>query len=190
MNFRCFLPELWSWVLYYKIRDNNGNIYGISFLDKHKKDSIKWIESTPGRANTRLRIKNNCVYCQKPNLPINGIGDHIVSEFEDKNIIWTVPCCKNCNSSKGKKDLIDWWLGLKFTSCTPKKMAYWSDDFINLDRDVISIFVRAKYRHQKNKGELDDVIPNNYLKILNQIKHELKFDEFIPKKSELENFSK
>lgn len=50
--------------------------------------------------------KDTCVYCE---LLANTV-DHIIPQYHggtDK-LLNLVPCCKHCNSSKGKKDLFDW----------------------------------------------------------------------------------
>lgn len=50
--------------------------------------------------------KDTCVYCQ---LLANTV-DHIIPQYHGgtDELLNLVPCCKHCNSSKGKKDLFDW----------------------------------------------------------------------------------
>lgn len=50
--------------------------------------------------------KDTCVYC---NLLANSV-DHIIPQYHGgtDELLNLVPCCKRCNSSKGKKDLFDW----------------------------------------------------------------------------------
>jgi len=161
-TYRDFLPELWGCVLFDKIRNKNNEVYGNGFLNQHLDYAKIWInkeEKQPGRSNIRLRVKNICVYCGNKITDVDGVGDHIVSEFKDRSIIWTVPCCKTDNSSKGKKDLIDWWCGFK------------ENNIIDLGRDVMSIFVRAKHRHLENIGELNNKVPEMYHTALEQIKN-------------------
>ena len=162
INFNDFLPELWGSVLFDKIRNNKGVVYGNSFLVKHLEYAKVWIKNdlkNPGKSNVRLRSKNKCVYCNIPIEEENGVGDHVVSGFIDRGIIWTVPCDKKCNSSKGKKDLIEWWCGYK------------NRNIVELSRDVISIFVRAKYRHLQNEKKLQEFVPEIYHTALQQIKN-------------------
>lgn len=50
--------------------------------------------------------KDTCIYCEL----LSNTVDHIIPQYhggrdEPLNL---VPCCKHCNSSKGKKDLFDW----------------------------------------------------------------------------------
>ncbi len=161
-TYREFLPELWACFLFDSMRSKDGNVYGESFLTKQRDYSKIWIndlKKLPGRANIRLRSNNECVYCKTELDKNNGYGDHVVAGFEDRGIVWTVPCDRSCNASKGKKDLIVWWCEFKGNSIT------------DLNRDVISIFVRAKYRHLNNIGKLDDIIPEIYHTALEQIKN-------------------
>jgi hypothetical protein len=161
-TYREFLSELWACSLFDSMRSKDGNIYGENFLNKQRDYAKNWISNPkklPGRANIRLRSKNKCVYCKNELTENNGYGDHVESGFEDRGILWTVPCERSCNSSKGKKDLIVWWCEFKGNS------------IIDLSRDVISIFVRAKYRHLENIGELNNEIPEIYYTALEQIKN-------------------
>ena len=50
--------------------------------------------------------KDTCVYCE---LLANTV-DHIIPQYHGgtDELLNLVPCCKHCNSSKGKKDLFDW----------------------------------------------------------------------------------
>ena len=156
-----FLPELWGCCLFDSMRTKEGKVYGEGFLNKQLDYSKIWIrdiKKIPSRANCRLRNKNVCVYCKNVITEINGVGDHVVAEFIDRSIIWTVPCDRNCNSSKGKKDLIEWWCGDK------------GKNILELSRDVISIFVRAKFRHLQNENKLKEFVPEIYLTALQQVK--------------------
>ena len=160
-TYREILPDIWACTLFDNFRNKNGVVYGVGFLKKQKDYAEIWIgdeEKIPGRSNIRLRSKNECVYCKILITAQNGVGDHTVSEFERKNVLWTVPCCKSCNSSKNNKDLIEWWCGFK------------KRNIVNLGRDVMSIFVRAKYRLLKKENKLDDIVPEIYLIALEQIK--------------------
>lgn len=159
-NYREILPEIWGCVLFDKIRNKQGEVYGKSFLNKQKKYAREWIinnNKTPGRSNIRLRSKNQCSYCQTEITAENGVGDHVVGRKMNQ-LYWLIPCCRSCNSSKGKKDLLDWWVNHKNNNITI------------LSRDVISIFVRAKYRLMEDEGSLDESVPSCYEVALKQIK--------------------
>lgn len=160
-TYREILPEIWGCTLFDRFRNKQGVIYGESFLNKQRDYAKIWIadpKKTPGRSNIRLRSKNQCSYCKTPITAENGVGDHIVGKKMNE-LYWLVPCCKSCNSSKGKKDLIDWWVGFK------------KHNVIELGRDIVSIYVRAKYRLFENENILDDEVPECFVQALEQIKH-------------------
>ena len=120
----------------------------------------------PSNAIRALMKTGKCVYC---NIILDFKtacqGDHVVAEFESRNMSWTVPCCKIDNSSKGRKDLIDWWVNHK------------GYNFADLSSEVVGIFVRAKYRHLKNIGELNSDIPEVYHTALAHIKERMEINQ-------------
>jgi len=70
-----------------------------------KNGIIKWSEIL--REDLKIN-KNKCIYCgSRQNLSV----DHIVPKREChfKEIHNIVTSCRNCNSSKGDKDLIEWY---------------------------------------------------------------------------------
>ena len=139
MTFVEFLCDLWTSSLVNSIRTPNGGLYGYGFYEKHYKICMNKIinpDEYPSNTIRKLIKLNKCAYCQTPlTFKIMSQGDHIIADFENRGILWTVPCDRSCNSSKGKKDLIDWWINHK------------GYDFSNISSDVVGIFVRAKYRH-------------------------------------------
>lgn len=72
-----------------------------------KKGQIKWADFD-GEIRMQMRSKNECVYCGAP----AEAWDHVVPRnlggpLGPHNM---VKSCKHCNSSKGDKDLVDWWI--------------------------------------------------------------------------------
>ncbi len=166
MKYIEFLCDLWTSSLVDSIRTKEGNLYGYGFYEKHYKicmEKIINVNEYPSNAIRKLIKLNKCSYCKK-DLDFKTIsqGDHIIADFENRNLVWTVPCDKKCNSSKGKKDLIDWWVNHK------------GYDFSNMMSEVVGVFVRAKYRHLKNLSLLFESPPEVYFKALNQIKEHWK----------------
>lgn len=130
------LPEIWASTIYNTVRKKSGELYGLGFLQMKRNYAKQWInnpDKLPGESILRLRKINQCVYCDNDLKFIGGVGDHAVGREMD-SALWMLPCCTKCNSSKGKKDLIDWWVSHK------------GYDITDLKRDVLSIFVRAKFR--------------------------------------------
>jgi hypothetical protein len=167
-SYRDYLPELWSSILYDQCRNKEGYVYADLFLDKQRKITLKKITHTdelPNNAIKKMLSQNKCSYCNEElNFKEIRDGDHIVRR-EMNHLIWTVPCCRSCNSSKGKKDLLEWWINFKGNNIT------------NLSHSVIGVFCRAKYRLLQKHGELDGQIPSMYVTALLQIRThwEIKF---------------
>ena len=165
-----FLCELWTCSLLNSTRDKFGNVYqGHFFYEKqHKTLMVKMIDSNeyPSNSIRKLMKTGKCVYCGIDlDFKTACQGDHVVAQFESRNMLWTVPCCKTDNSSKGKKDLIDWWVNHK------------GYNFADLSGDMVGIFTRAKYRHLKNIGELNNEIPEVYHTALAQIKERMEIKQ-------------
>lgn len=143
-NYSQSLSYLWTLKQYTIIQKRSGNKYTIGFLDKLQNNTMKWITTEPARSIIRLRKLNRCSYCNVELFDKNGDGDHIVGKSLD-GALWQVPCChtiiSNCNSSKGGKDLLDWWM---------KKGRNIND----LKTDVLSIYLRAKWRVLQKTGLL------------------------------------
>jgi len=163
MIFRDVLPELWSCYLFNEIRNKDGYVYGQSFLNKNREYSKKWIENKkPKKSSIRLWSKNKCVFCNIPLFFKISVGDHSVGKGLDE-LCWALPCCKKCNSSKGttkiNRDLITWWIEKK------------QKNIIQLNRDVLSIFLRARWRLLQIDDNLDIDAPYQYNIAINQLKN-------------------
>jgi len=158
MSWKEYLPNLFSSFLYQTIRSKFGTRYGVSlyykWLNHHK--SEEWILKTePNACFFRLWNKKKCSYCDNP--PTNGIGDHAVGRKRLDFLFTHLPCCRRCNSSKGRLDLIYWF-------CIKK-----GNNILKLSKDVISIYVRAQYRALHTESRLDTLVPDEYITILTQL---------------------
>lgn len=157
ITWREFLPDLLSSVLWQKIRNKKGERYNKSLYFKwlHYHKTEKFLTSGPSRSFFRLLNKNKCSYCNNSIPRTNGYGDHSVGKTG--SIMTCVPCCRSCNSSKGKNDMIYWF-------CIKK-----GNDVLKLDKDVISIYVQGKYQVLKQDGGLDTFIPIEFHDILSKL---------------------
>lgn len=152
-----YLSCLLASFLYHKIRRPDGTKYGIGFYNKELKRIQSWIkDNEPSSSIARLRNKNQCSYCNSKLSVKFGVGDHIVGRKLD-SALWIVPCCTQCNSSKGNRDLIHWW-------CNMKKR-----NIVELHKDVIAIYVRAKYRLFDKEDKLYDKISDSKKQIFENI---------------------
>ena len=166
MSITEFLCELWTHSLLNSKRDKFGNVYqGHFFYEKQYAILMnKMINSSefPSNAIRTLINSGKCSYCPTIlDFKTACQGDHVVAEFESRNMAWTVPCCRSDNSSKGRKEFVDWWVNHK------------GYNFADLSSEVVGIFVRAKYRHLKNINELNNEIPEVYHIALKQIKEKM-----------------
>lgn len=143
-NYSESLSYLWTLTQYNKIQERSQNRYSLGFLTRLSENTNKWITTEPARSIIRLRKLNRCSYCDAELFDKNGDGDHIVGKSLD-GALWQVPCCHtvlgNCNSSKGGKDLLEWWL---------KKNRSIQD----LKIDVLSIYLRAKWKVLNSTNKL------------------------------------
>lgn len=145
------LPYLWTVYQCTKIQIQSKNKYQKDGLFNNTlHNTLKWIESDPARTIIRLwRNGDECVYCRQKIIPTkNTEGDHIVGRENLNGASWQVPCCHTvrgqCQSSKLNRDLLEWW--------------YKKDRGIDdLQKDVLSIYIRGKYRVLKNSNRLSDI---------------------------------
>lgn len=106
--------------------------------------------------------KNTCVYCGVEN-PFNGKGDHLINKKhrdnnpELDNLLWRVNCCKICNSSKGPKDMLEWFVGKKNYSIT------------KLSGNLIGVYCRAMWYYCKNERLFDNIVPEYYIVAVKQM---------------------
>lgn len=147
------IPYLWTAYQCKIIQSYSGNKYSkVGLFNNGIKNTMKWIQSDPARTVIRLwRKSDQCVYCGNKIINTkNTEGDHIVGRVNLNGASWQVPCCHtvngNCQSSKGNRDLLVWW---------HKK----ERSFDILSKDVLSIYIRAKYRVIENLGQMNVEAP-------------------------------
>ena len=92
-----------------------------------------------------------CVGCGNKTSP-NSTGDHIIPSAKggpqtSQNFM---PLCKRCNSSKGTKDLFEWW-------CKAK-----TRPLAELPKDIICMYARLMYQ-LLSPAELDQPAPDHLL---------------------------
>lgn len=108
-----------------------------------------WLDSglkSPNRKTTiRLMRFGHCYGCGSTDLALGGVGDHIIpTKVGGVNGAENfAPLCQPCNSSKGAKDLLEWWLS--------KNRA-----IASLNPDVIVAYSRLMYRHLEARELLDE----------------------------------
>ena len=111
---------------------------------------------------TVLRLANlrRCIFCgAEVSL---GSGDHIipVSRGGPNSAENFMPLCKRCNSSKGNKDLLEWWFS------KGRKLR-------ELNLDVLVIYLRFQYRIAEKEVKLDEPPSPNIFKAVREAMIEL-----------------
>lgn len=72
----------------------------------------------------RKRFNGECLYCGHS--PLFLTVDHIIpvcfgGKTEEFNL---VPCCLDCNRSKGHRDVLSWWIAQPFYSAERVRLLY------------------------------------------------------------------
>ena len=110
---------------------------------------------------TVLRLANlrRCIFCGVE--VSSGSGDHIipVSRGGPNSAENFMPLCRRCNSSKGNKDLLEWWFS------KGRKLR-------ELNLDTLVIYLHFQYRIAE-EGRLDEPIPPNIFKAIREAMIEL-----------------
>ena len=161
-SYRESLPVLWACKQFDSMRDGTGQVYGMGMFEeqirifKHQIDDDDYL---PNKCIKRLIRSGTCSYCpEKITTSAMAQGDHSAGRKMD-GIVWCVPCCIPCNSSKGNKDMFVWWVDFK------------KRNFTDLDKNVVSVFVRAMFRLMKKENRLDEQVPEAYNTAMQQIKN-------------------
>jgi len=90
--------------------------------------------------------RTTCNFCDTPIAP-HSTGDHLIPKAAggSDNAANHLAMCRSHNSSKGAKDLIQWW-----TDSAPLSA---------LDRDILCTYSRLRYQLCRDQGTLDDPAP-------------------------------
>lgn len=109
-------------------------------FNKLKKGEIHWADFD-GEIRMQMRSNNECVYCGEE----SSAWDHVVPKNlgGPEGIHNMVKVCKHCNSSKGDKDLVDWWVN------------HLNRDEKDLPRIPIGIYLKLSYGWHKINFSLD-----------------------------------
>lgn len=161
--YKDVIPFIWTALQCKRIQHYSNNKYNMDGLFNNCLiNTKKWLESDPARTIFRLHKKHTtCCYCGKEIIPTkDSEGDHIVGRENLNGASWQVPCCHtvigNCQSSKGNRDLFEWWY---------KK----SRSLGTMQKDVLSIYIRGKYRVLKNTNSLELIASEAHHYYLNEI---------------------
>ena len=145
-TYRTFLPDFMALFIMSQSSLKYRMLYSpVGFHRKILKGTLESIKRPPSYSIMRLLKRNTCVYCGYP----YNTFDHICTRLNN-SASSMVPCCRSCNSSKGPKDLIHWWV------------VFLNHQIYQLNEDVIKIYCRIKYEIIELEGLLDEPIPDYY----------------------------
>lgn len=98
----------YAWLVIARAADKMGEWGFITYqFKKLKKGEIKWADFD-GEIRMQMRSQNLCVYCGDKATAWDHVVPRKLNGPEGPHN--TVKVCKHCNSSKGDKDLVDWWI--------------------------------------------------------------------------------
>lgn len=112
-----------------------------------KRDWVSHLGDANRRVSVRLSRVKECVRCGQE-VPVGSRGDHIIpiSKGGPDDASNYMPLCRSCNSSKGAKDLADWW---RESGRSPAE----------LPADVLCSYVRLTYQESRRQGGLHKDAP-------------------------------
>ena len=127
---------------------------GRSLLEAGFKIAPSSLKEESRRTVIRLARLGKCVAC---GVEVGvGSGDHIIplSRGGPQSVENFMPLCKRCNSSKGDKDLLEWWIS-------------YGRRIEALNHDALDVYLRLRYR-LASEEELDFPAPWYFSEALKQ----------------------
>jgi hypothetical protein len=111
------------WIFYYGIDIIKQFVYGIKQEIIIKSQQGNWISKSGVYTNSVEWLKlleefnHSCVYCGISDKETIMVADHILPQTHEKStdcIYNIVPCCSDCNRSKGTSNIRDWYTTQSF----------------------------------------------------------------------------
>jgi hypothetical protein len=125
-----------------------------------RNNTLKQLRDPPRGTIKRMHKRSVCVFCRQPTERLTD--DHIIPRSKDgtQSLSNSAPACLRCNSSKNKKDLIEWWLW------KGRNIIELSD----VDHDLFNAYIRLQWQWLESSGLLDTSLPSYYQVALEQIR--------------------
>jgi len=157
--------KLWAWQWWYRPVAATRKEYGLTFLQKGFAQAEKSLHSPSRNTILRLIRERRCVNCNGLVAP-TSTGDHLIatSKGGSQSIENYASLCARCNSSKGPKDLLDWWISDQKRTIE------------KLDLDQLCVYLRFMYKHLEATAQLQAEAPNHYEKAVQQAAETLPAD--------------
>ncbi len=152
------LVGICTWQFWYGPIASSGKAYGLNMLKRGFEYADKTLHSDSRK--TVIRMQQLPCYNCGASRPSNTEGDHLIPTAlgGPDSIENFSPLCAKCNSSKGKKDLIDWWVNHQNKSGA------------TLPLDVVVVYVRFMFQILEKQGKLNESAPGYYEKALVQVR--------------------
>jgi len=157
MDNRLVLMKLWAWAHWYRVCHERGTEYGLPLLKRGFDSSQSSLRSASRNTVIRLASLGRCINCET-SVPSNSTGNHLVpiSKGGSQSIENFAPLCKSCNSSKGPRDLLEWWV------------SYQRKTIARLNLDALCVYLRLTYQILEKENRLAEEVPDYYLKAIQQ----------------------
>ena len=120
---------------------DGGAFYGPGYFSDLREEILEAM-GRPSRMSTlRLARSSLCIAPRRKTVPAS-VGDHLIplSDGGLDSAENHVPMCRSCNSSKGRKDLLEWWESK-------------DRDPLALGLDTLTVSARPKFRWLWTYGE-------------------------------------
>jgi hypothetical protein len=117
-----------------------GRPYGAGYFEGRRAEIMEALGRPSRGSAKRLLRRNECVSC-KTRVPPGSTGDHLIPLHDggSDSIENHLPMCRCCNSSKGRKDLLEWWESKERGP-------------LALGLDALTVYARLKFRWLWNYG--------------------------------------
>ena len=135
------LVVLYATQQFLRIPPKEGGLpYGPGYFDGRRAEILEALGRPSRGSAKRLLLSNGCVACKAP-VPAGSTGDHLIPLHDggSDSIENHLPMCRSCNSSKGRRDLLDWWESK-------------DRDPLALGLDTLTLYARLKFRWLWNYG--------------------------------------
>lgn len=143
-----------------------GKPYGPGFI--RNRDWFSKLQWQNRRVSFRLRKYGYCLACNKP-VSESSTGDHLVpvSLGGPDNASNYIPLCGKCNSLKGSKDFLKWWI---YNGYDLKDLKTPTVDGVPVLADLLCAYARLTYQSAKESGCLHEEAPKHQVDALEQLR--------------------
>jgi len=156
MDNELALRKLWAWAHWYRVCRERGTEYGLPLLERGFDGSRNSLRSASRNTVIRLVALGRCINCGE-SVPSSSTGNHLVSPPKGPQSIENyAPLCRRCNSSKGSKDLLEWWVDHR------------GKTIAELSLDALCVYLRLTYQILERENRLAEEAPGYYLKAIQQ----------------------